>query len=94
MGVTAFSLHILQLPQTGGVFWVRSDLKIRVWKLGGGKCQDLLKIQLEGGCSGTKFQSREFWIFSNFSGSLACLCITDSLSHTTYVETNNGISEI
>ena len=27
-------------------------------------------------------------IWSKISGSLACLCITDSLSHTTYVETN------
>ena len=31
-----------------------------------------------------------FWrICSKISGSLACWCITDSLSHTTYVETNN-----
>ena len=30
-----------------------------------------------------------FWrIWSKISGSLAGLCITDSLSHTTYVETN------
>ena len=29
-------------------------------------------------------------IWSKISGSLACLCITDSLSHTTYVETNNA----
>ena len=28
-------------------------------------------------------------IWSKISGSLACLCITDSLSHTMYVETNN-----
>ena len=36
----------------------------------------------------TKFQNRVFLpIWSKNSGSLACLCITDSLSHT-YVETN------
>ena len=34
----------------------------------------------EQGCFG------EFW--SKFSGSLAGWCITDSLAHTTYVETN------
>ena len=40
-------------------------------------------------CSGTKFQNRGvLCIWSKNSGSLACLYITDSLSHTTYVETN------
>ena len=37
----------------------------------------------EQGCSG------EIW--SKFSGSLAGWCITDSLSHTTYVETNKKV---
>ena len=46
------------------------------------KCQDLPKFQLI-------FGRGVFWrIWSKISGSLACLCITDSLSHTTYVETN------
>ena len=30
-------------------------------------------------------------IWSKFSGSLAGCCITDSLSHTMYVETNNEL---
>ena len=40
-------------------------------------------------CSGTKFQNRGVRsIWSKNSGSLAYLRITDSLSHTRYVETN------
>ena len=69
----------------GGVFW---EVKPKVPRsaqisMGGG-----------GGCSGTKSQKRVFWrIWLKISGSmcfgsLACWCITDSLSHTTYVETN------
>ena len=42
-----------------------------------------------GGVLCTKSQNRVFLpIWSKNSGSLACLRITDSLSHTTYVETN------
>ena len=41
LGDTAISLHILQLPEGGGVFWVRSDLdsarKIRVLNFLGGR---------------------------------------------------------
>ena len=63
------------------VFWDRlvlnSEEKVRLLKWRG------------GGCSGPKSQNRVFLpILSKNSGSLACLCITDSLSHTTYVETN------
>ena len=37
----------------------------------------------------TKLQNRMFLpIWSKNSGSLACLCITDSLLNTTYVQTN------
>ena len=52
------------------------------------KCQDLPKFQfLEwGGVLEPNSRTGVFWrIWSKISGSLACLCITDSLSHTTYV---------
>ena len=68
------------------MFWVSSDLnsgkKVRVFhfRVVGGGGRVLCKIP-EPGCFG------EIW--SKFSGSLAGWCITDSLSHTTYVETNN-----
>ena len=54
------------------------------------KCQDLLKFQFSGGdVLEPNSRTGVFWaIWSEISGSLACLCITDSLSHTTYVETN------
>ena len=43
---------------------------------------------VRGGVFCTFFQNRVFLpISSKNSGSLACLCITDSFSHTTYVET-------
>ena len=45
-----------------------------------------------GGCSGTKFQFRDQLriLSTKFAITLSvCLCITDSLSHTTYVETKN-----
>ena len=54
-------------------------------------CQDLPKFQFSGGGGEMKpnFTSGVKWgTWSKNSGSLACLCITDSLSHTTYVETN------
>ena len=62
---------------------VRPDLdsgkNFNFWGGGGGGV--LYQIP-EQGCSG------EIW--SKFSGSLAGWCITDSLSHTTYVETNDN----
>ena len=62
-----------------GVFWVRSDLDSENnFNFGGGGV--LWNQILEQGCS------TEIW--SKISGSLAGCCITDSLSHTTYVETN------
>ena len=72
----------------GGVFW---EVKTQSAKI-------CLNFDFRGEgewCSGTKSQNRVFWrIWSKISGSmcfgsLACWwCITDSLSHTTYVETN------
>ena len=48
-----------------------------------------------GGVFCTKFQNRVFLpIWSKNSGSPACLCITGSLSHTTYVETKKGIQQM
>ena len=83
------------------MFWVRSDLesrkKVRVFNFfGGGGVLGKVKLGLWEEfhfwevCSGTKSQNtRVFWgIYSKISGSLACWCITVSLSHTTYVETN------
>ena len=62
----------------GGVFWVRPHLDSgNNFNLGGVFWNQIP----EQGCFG------EIW--SKFSGSLAGWCITDSLSHTTYVETNN-----
>ena len=82
IGEENWSLEILG---GGCVFCQGSDLdlgkKIRV--LGG------------GGVFCTKFQNRVFLpIWSKNSGSPACLCITDSLSHTTYVETRKGIQQM
>ena len=97
-GDTAISLYILQPPLT---------VVMLLWGWGGGvlrsqnpKCQEIcLNFNLGGfwnqipeqGCSG------EFGIWSKISGSmcfgsLACWCITVSLSHTTYVETNKMTS--
>ena len=69
---------------------------------GGGEgysCQDLPKFQsgvLWGGGGGNRqVKNRVFLaIWSKNSGSLACLCITDRLSHTRsmYVETNETVS--
>ena len=63
------------------MFWVRSDLdsrkKMRVFNFQGG---DVLEPNSRTGVL--------LRIWSKISGSLACLCIIDSLSHTTYVETN------
>ena len=64
------------------MFWVSSDLnpgkKVRVFHFQGG---GVFCAQIpEQGCSAK--------IWSKFYGSLAGCCITDSLSHTTYVETN------
>ena len=49
-------------------------------------CHPMTK-NLSGGTQGILKQN--FW-----SGSLACLCITDSLSHTTYVETKNRLPNV
>ena len=47
---------------------------------------------LGGGLFCTKSQNRVFLsIWSKNSASLDCLCITDSLSHTTYLETNKFV---
>ena len=65
----------------GGVFWVRPDLDSgNNFNFPGGRGGVLCKIP-EQGCFG------EIW--SKFSGSLAGWCITDSLSHTKYVETKH-----
>ena len=75
----------------GEVFWVRSDLdsgkKIRVFN-GGGGVLDKVGLGLWEPNSRTGVLLR---IWSKISGSLACLCITDSLSHITYVETKTRI---
>ena len=90
----------------GGVFRISSDLnsgkKVRVFHWGGvlGKLRSwtlgTFWIFFWGGGGGFWNQipeqgcSGEIW--SKFSGSLAGWCITDSLSHTTYVETNKHLS--
>ena len=97
-----YSLHILQPPLGGGRVRgkLRSELRKESWEffiLGGGVFLGKAGLGLweqfqfsggrgvlckipEQGCFG------EIW--SKFSGSLAGWCITDSLLHTTYVETN------
>ena len=76
-GDTEISLHNLHDSSVcvgGGGEW-----------LGG----DILGKSFFGGGGGTKSQNRVNWDFlTKFSTTPACLCITDSLSHTTYVETN------
>ena len=69
------------------MFWVRLDLDSgnNFIFSGGGGWGVLCKIP-EQGCFG------EIW--SKFSGSLAGWCITDSLSHTTYVKTNKQIDKL
>ena len=67
------------------------------WGLGGilklkvTKCQDLPKFQFLGGGGGIlNFRIGVFCrIWTKFSTTPAGSCITDSLSHTTYVETND-----
>ena len=63
------------------------------------KCQDLPKFQFlrgGGGCVCVcvlepNLRTGVFWrIWSKISGSLACWCVADGLSHTTYVKTNKG----
>ena len=79
-GNTEISLHILS-PWWG---WY-SEVKYS-------KCQDLRKFQFSGGGGILKPNSSlgvNWAIWSKISGRLACLCITDSLSHTTYVETKS-----
>ena len=88
LGDTAISLHILQPPLNwgGGVLESQNP-----------KCQDLPKFQFSaggegGGGVGLK-QIPEQGVLrilsTNFALPLSgCLCITDSLSHITYVETN------
>ena len=64
-----------------GVFWVRPDLDSgNNFNLGGGEPNSRTGV---------------FWrIWSKFSGSLAGWCITDSLSHTTYVEANDRFNRL
>ena len=62
------------------------------------KCQDLPKLEFSRGRGGggVLYQIPEQGVLANLvkiSGSLACLCITDSLSHTTNAETNNEETE-
>ena len=66
----------------GGVFWN--------WKVT--KCQHLLKVEFSwgGGILKLSWRIGVFCrIWTKFSTTPAGSCITDSLSHTTYVETNN-----
>ena len=101
LGDTAISLHILQpskpkVPRSEQISMGRGG----VLESQNPKCQDLSKFQLwEGGgggrlCSEPNSRIGVFCaIWSKISGSLACLCITDSLSHTTYVETNQHLNQ-
>ena len=58
--------------------WVRPDLD----------SGNNFNFRGEGGVLGPNSGTGVFWrIWSKFSGSLAGWCITDSFSHTTYVET-------
>ena len=58
-----------------------------------GAKQDLSKFQLGGNVLEPNPRTGVFWrIWSKNSGSLACWCITDSLSHTTCVETKSNQS--
>ena len=81
LGDTVISLHIIQLPLAWGrgVFWERSGLD------SGGKIGflEILGWRLGGGCSGPNFSTKSALPLSGN------LCITDGLSHTTYVETND-----
>ena len=91
----------------GGILSQSAKICLNFYFGGGGysevkysKCQDLPKFQLGGGggvvfwnqipeqgCSGEFGQ--KFTVCTE-----TCLCITDSLSHTTYVETNEYFSRI
>ena len=76
------------------MFWVRSDLDSGknfisgggvFWNQIPGGGRGLFWNQIpEQGCSGEFGQK----FLETYLGSLTCWCITDSLSHTTYVETN------
>ena len=84
-----------------GVFWVSSDLnsgkKVRVFHFPGGlfwvssyldSGNNFNFFFWGGGVLEPNSRTGVFWrIWSKISGSLAGWCITDSLSHTTYVET-------
>ena len=53
------------------------------------KYQVLANFSLGGGRASLLLKNRVFLAkWAKYSGSLACCCITDSLSHTTCVETN------
>ena len=70
----------VQISILGGRFWKVKTPSAKIspnFNFGGG----ILNQIPEQGCS------VQFW--SKISGSLASLCITDSLSHTMYVETND-----
>ena len=79
---------------------INISLHIRNSEVKYSKCQDLPKFQCSrgrgGDFSGTKFQNRD--VLENLDKNLlfevncteTCLCITDSLSHTTYVETKKS----
>ena len=82
----------------GGVFWVSSDLnsgkKFTVFHWVGFWVRSDLDSGNNfnfggGGVLEPNSRTGVFWrIWSKISGNLAGWCITDSLSHTTYVETN------
>ena len=75
------------------------ELRSQNWKYS--KCQDMPKFQIfglgGGGLSGLKFQRGALWrmwtqIYCLRLVYRTCLCITDSLSHPTYVETNKYLN--
>ena len=100
-GDTVISLHILQLPLTGGCsgkgqIWTQErklEFGGRVfWKVKTQSSKICLNFNFlgEGGILKQIPEQGVLRILStNFALPLSvCLCITDSLSHTTYVETN------
>ena len=65
---------------------VLGKVGLGLWKDFHFRVGDVLESIPEEGCSGELGQK----FLKTQLGSLACWCITDSLSHITYVETNNS----